>query len=146
MEFSFASNADTNVGEGFYVDDVGIRADSIDLASVSIISGANTTVIANNGNLQNLPDNSQSWLPASFDLSNFAGQKIQIQFSFASDSYFTGEGWYVDDVVVSLGSRQLVTITPGQVYVGKDFGGLRVIDAGPDQTVVEGSQVNLTQS
>src|SRR5262249_24779859 len=42
VEFAFAANTDTAVGEGWYIDDVRLRSTSTDVASVAILSGGNT--------------------------------------------------------------------------------------------------------
>ena len=43
--------------------------------------------------------NSDGWVQASFDLSNFSGEDVRFRFRFGSDSVVdTYEGWYFDDV------------------------------------------------
>ncbi len=42
---------------------------------------------------------SGGWIEAAFDLSDFAGQYVYIQFSYYTDEYVTVEGFYVDDIV-----------------------------------------------
>ena len=43
--------------------------------------------------------NSDGWVQASFDLSNFSGEDVKFRFRFGSDSVVdTYEGWYFDDV------------------------------------------------
>jgi hypothetical protein len=62
------------------------------------------------------------------DLADYAGQTIQVRFSFHTDSYSyeDGGGWYVDDVLVTEGALVPVTIeTPadmGLAVVGEAFG------------------------
>ena len=41
----------------------------------------------------------QDWQEATFDLSAYSGV-VQVMFRFASDTYTTGEGWYIDDIDV----------------------------------------------
>jgi uncharacterized repeat protein (TIGR01451 family) len=50
-----------------------------------------------------LPETGNRWLTATADLSAFAGQDVQIQFSFNTGNIpdVDPEGWYVDDVVVA---------------------------------------------
>ncbi|MFH1701503.1 MAG: C10 family peptidase [Candidatus Zixiibacteriota bacterium] len=40
------------------------------------------------------------WTPALFDLSSYSGI-VQIMFRFGSDGWVTGEGWYIDDILIS---------------------------------------------
>lgn len=40
---------------------------------------------------------SPNWQQASFDLSRFSGQTVQVRFRFISDYNGTDEGWYIDD-------------------------------------------------
>lgn len=40
------------------------------------------------------------WTQATFDLSSYSGI-VQIMFRFGSDGYVTGEGWYVDDILIT---------------------------------------------
>jgi hypothetical protein len=58
---------------------------------------------------------SYGWIPASFDLSAFAGRKsVRIGFRVTTDTSVVADGWYVDDVVVTgeeSGAR-FVPITP----------------------------------
>ncbi len=44
---------------------------------------------------------SDEWVDAIFDLSAYAGKKVEVQLVYATDSYTFGEGIYVDDIVVS---------------------------------------------
>lgn len=41
------------------------------------------------------------WEPAGADLAAYAGREIRIRFRFGADAYVVGEGWRLDDVVVS---------------------------------------------
>lgn len=43
---------------------------------------------------------SNGWVDATFDLSNFAGKKIEVKLEYETDSYSFGAGWYVDDIQV----------------------------------------------
>lgn len=41
-----------------------------------------------------------SWVKEEIDLSNFIGHNIKLQFLLKSDGSVTGDGWYIDDVVI----------------------------------------------
>ena len=42
---------------------------------------------------------SNGWVQASFDLSNFSGEEVRFKFRFGADGYGDAyEGWYFDDV------------------------------------------------
>ncbi|HUG91854.1 MAG TPA: proprotein convertase P-domain-containing protein, partial [Planctomycetaceae bacterium] len=59
----------------------------------------------------------------SVDISQFAGQQIQIEFEFFSDELFTFEGWYIDDVnVIATVNGYLVPVVAEQDLPGFDFG------------------------
>ena len=45
--------------------------------------------------------NSGGWIDATFDLSAYAGQDVQIRFAFGSDPAVFESGWWIDNVVVS---------------------------------------------
>jgi len=48
-------------------------------------------------------DGSQpNWVQESFDLAAYAGQQVQIRFRLASDSWVTGDGWYLDDIQLEI--------------------------------------------
>jgi ELWxxDGT repeat protein len=145
VEFAFSADSDTAVGEGWYIDDVRVRGDVHDVATVSVVSAGSGTLLASNVGIGGLTesDGTTGWQKTNLDLSAFAGQKIQLQFGFQSDALGAGEGFYVDDVAVRLGNRAPVALVAGQVVVGKDFGGVQVVNAGSDQVVNEGTQVRL---
>jgi len=42
--------------------------------------------------------NSNGWIIARFNLSNYANQNVQFRFTFASDTSINGPGWFIDDV------------------------------------------------
>ncbi|GEM_PF-6934190 len=96
-----------------------------DIASVQLWDGSQWVAVADNQSttgLAPLSDNAM-WSNATIDLAAFIGIETRVRFSFASvtRSNTSGEGWYVDDVVVSATPR---------VSVGVDFANLVVIDAG----------------
>jgi bacillopeptidase F (M6 metalloprotease family) len=45
------------------------------------------------------------WTRPLIDLSNFAGQEIQIAFHFVSTSYYVSPGWYIDDINIETGAN-----------------------------------------
>lgn len=45
--------------------------------------------------------NTAGWEPVGADLSAFAGREVRIRFRFGADLYVVGEGWRLDDIVVS---------------------------------------------
>jgi subtilisin family serine protease len=56
---------------------------------------------------------SGAWETVTFDLSNYAWQRVQMAFRFGSDAYVTYEGWYIDDVTVTrTGSTNAWVIFP----------------------------------
>jgi bacillopeptidase F (M6 metalloprotease family) len=67
---------------------------------------ANVWVTADNGAtytwLWSFTGTSQGWVPETFDLSAFSGQSIQIVFQVLTDNTVTADGWYIDDVVMSV--------------------------------------------
>ena len=84
---------------------------------------------------------SQGWQQATFDLSSYANQLVQVVFRFGSDAYVSFEGWYVDDVSVTntpVGSP--VTMSPGP---GAGLTFLEVTSAGITQMNVSGEGPEL---
>jgi len=51
------------------------------------------------------------WEQITFDLSEYAGETVRVQFRFASDMYTTDRGWFIDDVAFSWGADWL-TLSP----------------------------------
>ena len=62
-----------------------------------------------------------AWLPDSADLSPYAGQSVQIAFHFTSGSCCgNAEGWYVDDVALTVVPVIVVSVPPTQTnYAGQ---------------------------
>ena len=54
------------------------------------ITGFSTAVAGNVG----------GWVPATFDLSSYAGKTVQLRFRYATDAAFTELGFFVDDIKV----------------------------------------------
>jgi hypothetical protein len=44
---------------------------------------------------------SEGWQPATFDLSSYAGQVVELQFEFRSDALTQGRGWFLDDLQIT---------------------------------------------
>ncbi|MEN0006840.1 MAG: M36 family metallopeptidase, partial [Bacteroidota bacterium] len=42
--------------------------------------------------------NSGGWIQTIIDLSEYAGNDVQVRFRFGADAFVGGEGWYVDDI------------------------------------------------
>ncbi|MBW3543463.1 MAG: immune inhibitor A, partial [Planctomycetes bacterium] len=98
--------------------------DGFDIATVSVVSGGVVSDIADSddpifGGLGGLDFDTGGFVSERFDISAFAGQQVQIQFTFGSDNSVAEEGWYVDDVVVSV--SRTVTLVSGQIVAGVDF-------------------------
>ncbi len=70
-----------------------------DVATVSVVHSAGTTVLATSGGA--FPNQTVGFESVSLDLTAFVGQSIQLAFRFTSNATTSGEGWYVDDVVVT---------------------------------------------
>ena len=73
--------------------------------------GNNTVVLLNGGTetvLWSAETVSQEWVETTVDLSSYLGQTISLAFKYAGDN---GNGWYVDDVEVSVTSATTVTQT-----------------------------------
>ncbi|MDB5319040.1 MAG: cya 2, partial [Phycisphaerales bacterium] len=83
-----------------------------DVATITVISGANRTIVATNGNIKgNSLGNNGAFTPLTLNLSSFAGQQIQIEFGFQADADANrGEGWYVDDVTVTAAATDVATV------------------------------------
>ncbi len=102
-----------------------------DFASVSILpeEGQSTTVFTSDVSTAGFES-------VSVDISQFAGQRIQVEFTFVSDGSVVFEGWYVDDVAVGIGRRiEPVSLldSPGmKIKKNVDFGGTRGTVVGPD--------------
>lgn len=74
-----------------------------DTATISVISSTGTTVIAsNNGALSNLPDATNGFQEVSLDLTPYVGQVIRIAFTAQTNGSVQREGWYVDDIAVTV--------------------------------------------
>lgn len=73
---------------------------STDGVNFDPIPGSVTTNSNPNGNNQGngITGSSNGWVQATFDLGDFAGQSIWIQFNYWTDSYVTEAGFYVDDI------------------------------------------------
>jgi immune inhibitor A len=86
-----------------------------DYASVKVngtaIKGNITT--AENPNQQNpghgITGTSDGWVAATFDLSAYAGQKIELEFNYWTDPYVAQRGLYVDDIAVTADGQTILS-------------------------------------
>ena len=69
--------------------------------SVMVPGNLTTTTDPNEANLGNgITGSSNGWVKGEFDLTQFAGQKIQLAFNYVTDAGLSMPGFYVDDIVV----------------------------------------------
>ena len=103
--------------------------DNFDTATISVITSTGATVViaSNNGPQANLPDATGGFQRISLDLGAFAGQKIRLSFKMQSDATVQGEGWYVDDIAVTV---PLATIE-GTKYHDVNGNGVLELGEGP---------------
>lgn len=52
---------------------------------------------------------SNGWVDASFDLSDYAGQKVTVELNYWTDSYATYPGFYVDDLAITADGKTIVS-------------------------------------
>ncbi len=113
----------------------------LDYAGVSVLAGGTETLVTATHGDMNLPDQTNGFMPVSLDLSNFAGQQIQLEFRLSSRGGIIGftstnvtyltqlpnrmtdfGGWYLDDVrVTGQSDRVSATVGPGETVGGQDF-------------------------
>ncbi len=74
----------------------------LDYVELRIDNGVNVDVVLSRAD-GTLPETGNAWRTAVADLSNYAGQTIQLVFSFdtGEDVFIDPEGWYVDDILVA---------------------------------------------
>ncbi|MFI5916342.1 immune inhibitor A domain-containing protein [Dactylosporangium sp. NPDC051541] len=82
--------------------------DKCDYAYVEVDSGAGFTPIT--GSISNAPeepggidDKSNGWVPATFDLSAFAGKTVGLRFRYSTDIAAGGLGFFADDIKITNG-------------------------------------------
>lgn len=98
----FLNAAGTNGGIGFGTGDA---------ASIGVLVNGNTTLLATNLGTKPRLLNTTSFTSLALNLTQFDGQQIQLVFGFTADSdRRLGEGFYVDDVNVSLASADVATV------------------------------------
>ena len=76
---------------------------NVDFVDVSVDNGSSTTVVLSRQD-GTLPQTGRNkWWTSTIDLTPFAGQTIQLRFSFATGDPppFDPEGWYIDDVWIT---------------------------------------------
>jgi len=69
------------------------------------IAGTITNAAEGNG----IDGTSDGWVPATFDLSAYAGKTIGLQFRYATDPAAGGKGFFADEIKVTSGATSLVT-------------------------------------
>ena len=95
--------------DGLYIEVVkaGVPVDTLDF-------------IGSGGALGQLGSIGNDWLEYRYDLNAEAGDTVQIRFRFTSDSSEVEEGFYIDDVTVSVSPRPSEAGTPGAPPVIED--------------------------
>lgn len=88
--------------------------DFFDEASIRVLAGGISTEIADNNAIGNLLPFTNGFEALSLDLSDFAGQQIQLEFHFYSDVIIPFEGWYVDDIAI------ITTEPVSLLFLGED--------------------------
>jgi VCBS repeat-containing protein len=105
--------------------------DGFDFASIDVIDAEGNVT-----NVFNSSSSTTSFAPLSVNLTPFVGRVISVAFSFDSDGSVTREGWFVDDVRVSVqrGTHDVTlseTPTDG-ISKNVDFGATKGTTIGPD--------------
>ncbi|GAA2435602.1 M14 family metallopeptidase [Actinomadura vinacea] len=59
------------------------------------------------GKWNSFTGNSNGWVPAAFDLSAYAGKKVEVSIAYVSDPFTGGSGLFVDDTKVTTSGGQL---------------------------------------
>ena len=102
-----------------------------DEASISVVSEGQTTTLLTTST------STAGFEEVSLNLSQFAGQVIQLEFNFTSDFIVTEEGWYVDDIRVEVErTSQTVSLVDAPLQrtaKDVDFGASQTPSVGPDQ-------------
>ncbi|RAY15556.1 zinc carboxypeptidase [Actinomadura craniellae] len=72
------------------------------------LTGGNPcTNTGTSGSWNSFTGNSNGWVPAAFDLSAYAGKKVEVSIAYVSDPFTGGSGLYVDDTRVTTTGGQL---------------------------------------
>ena len=148
---SLADASGATLSFEYYLDVNSWGLPGYDLAGVLVDDGTTETLIASRESGGVTLINDASWRTATISLSAFAGDDIRVIFRFDTVDGVDNstEGWFVDEIKVSAtlpysGARGVV-IHDGQfVTEDVDFGNRPAIDAGDNQLVNEGDQVDLT--
>ncbi|MDQ1644821.1 MAG: immune inhibitor [Cryptosporangiaceae bacterium] len=87
-------------------------ADACDYAYVEVNDGSGWKSIP--GSITNPAegngiDGDHDWTPATFDLSAFAGKKVDLRFRYSTDGGTGGEGFFVDDLKLAAGDTTVLT-------------------------------------
>ena len=102
-----------------------------DFASINVVNSEGVAT-----NVFRTSTSTSGFEPLMVNLSQFIGQLIHVEFTFTSDFSVTDEGWYVDDLRVSV-ERGVHNVTLSEAPQGGiakhiDFGGTRGSTNGPD--------------
>ena len=77
---------------------------------VTVPGNLTTTTNPNKANLGNgITGNSNGWVSGNFDLSSFAGQKVQLAFNYATDAGLSMPGLYVDDIAIEADGSDIIS-------------------------------------
>ncbi|QIZ10747.1 M6 family metalloprotease domain-containing protein [Priestia megaterium] len=91
-----------------------------DYASIQVKEEGSTTWAAIQGNIttaknpndQNpgngITGTSDGWVPATFDLSAYAGKKIDLKFNYWTDPFVAQRGLYIDDISITAGTNTVL--------------------------------------
>jgi immune inhibitor A len=87
-----------------------VQVKEADATEWTAIQGNITT--AENPNEQNpgngITGTSDGWVPATFDLSAYAGKKIDLKFNYWTDPFVAQRGLYIDDISITAGNNTVL--------------------------------------
>jgi len=89
------------------------------------IAGTITNAAEGNG----IDGTSNGWVPATFDLSAYAGKTISLQFRYTTDPAAGGKGFFADEIKVTSGTTTLVDSGAEATPEGWTLNGFRSIGA-----------------
>jgi immune inhibitor A len=83
---------------------------SIKVNGESIVGNITTTSNPNDQNPGNgITGSSDGWIDATFDLSAYVGQEVEVEFNYWTDVAAVLPGFYVDDIAVTVDGTQVLT-------------------------------------
>ncbi|NES64988.1 MAG: S8 family serine peptidase, partial [Okeania sp. SIO2D1] len=127
----------------YFLETEGLAPD-YDVATV-LVSADGGEFIPIASNAVELEDPATGWTNATFDISPYAGQEIQVSFEFATEdrAFNNFEGWYIDDVTVTASETNLyhtVEVGSGENVEDINFGNLSLevqSEVEPPLTIIE---------